>query len=230
MRDLSIVFDLDGTLVDTCPDLIVAANVALSGAGYRPIDPAVLRPAMSHGAKRMIERGLASQGVDLLPSEVGRLTTALLDYYKANVIVESKPYPHVPAVLHLLRAEGARLSICTNKMESLSKRLLAGLGLDACFEAICGRDTFPMSKPDPEHLLLTIAASGGDRHRAVMVGDSDVDIATAKAAGVPVIGVSYGYFDDELESAGADIVVDTFLDLPHALRTIAFPAASPRPG
>lgn len=210
----TLVFDLDGTLVDTAPDLMRAANYALEKAGLRPISPQVLRPAMSHGARRMIENGLHAQGSAFDAALIDRLTQDLLVFYTHNIAVESRLYDGVADTLTALKAKGASLAVCTNKMERLSRLLLGALGIDTLFDCICGRDTFPVCKPHPDHLLNTISACGGTPERSILIGDSEIDIATAHAAGVPVIAVSYGYSDVPLASFAPSCVIDRFDALP----------------
>lgn len=215
MKPWTIVFDLDGTLVDTAPDLLVALNKALEGVGYQTVSADVLRPAMSYGARRMIELGLAAQPHALLagigsPDLVDTLTGILLDHYRQNYATESRLYPHVRDVLQELIEEGAVLAVCTNKSEDLSRNLLAALDLTHYFSAICGKETFAVSKPHPDHLILTVEKATGTLGRSVMIGDSDVDIKTALAAKVPVIGVAHGYSPEPLHNYGPDVVIDDF--------------------
>ena len=213
----TIVFDLDGTLVDTAPDLIVAVNHALTGAGHAPIQPAVLYPAVSLGARRMIEVGLEHQGKAVDVAAVDAMTKVMLAYYTEHVAVESRPYPGLVEILETLAGHGATLAVCTNKMEVLSLKLLRALDLERHFAAICGRDTFPVCKPHPGHLFQTISAARGEPQRAVMIGDSDVDIATAKAARVPVVGMTHGYCERPLTEFEPDVIIDDFAGLGGAL-------------
>lgn len=210
MRDLTIVFDLDGTLVDTAPDLVHATNHVLRGLGFAEVAPELLRPWISYGAKRMIVEGLAYSGQEATETELERLLGSFLEYYASNIAYESRPFPGAVAVLDRLRSHGVRLAICTNKREVLSLSLLDQLGLTRRFAAIAGRDTFPVSKPHPDHLRGAIRQAGGDIARAVMVGDSEVDIATAKAAHVPVVGVTFGYTQVPVERLAPDAVIDHY--------------------
>jgi phosphoglycolate phosphatase len=213
----TIVFDLDGTLIDTAPDLLRCANHALELAGVEPVDPALIRGAISYGARAMIERGLALRGVTLTEGEIERLFKRYIDHYVATIADESRPFPHLLETLDHLQLHGARLAICTNKLEGMSLRLLEALGLRDRFVAIAGRDTFPFCKPHPAHLLRTIERAGGEATRSVMVGDSDVDVATARAAGVPVIAVSFGYSDPPVASTAPDALIDHYSELSGAL-------------
>ncbi len=216
----TVVFDLDGTLVDTAPDLIHACNHVLRKAGLGPVPETVLRPLISLGSKAMIVRGLAHHGHTLGAGEVDAMWSGFLDYYAANIAVDSRPYPDVESVIDRLGSGGARLAVCTNKIEGLSRRLLEALGLDRHFAAICGRDTFAVCKPHPGHLIGAIEAAGGHLARTVMVGDSDTDVATARAAGVPIIGLSFGYTDVPMAKLGPDVLIDSYAAFDEAYAQI----------
>jgi phosphoglycolate phosphatase len=218
MRDLTIVFDLDGTLVDTAPDLVAAANHVLGHVGLPSVDTQTLRPYIGHGARVMIERATAV--AKLSEAEHERLLERFLDYYSANIAVDSRPFEGAVDALERFKAAGAKLAVCTNKREGMSRLLLDALDLSRFFSAIAGRDTLPNSKPHPGHLLGTIDLAGGDPSRAVMIGDSNVDIATAKAAGVPVIAVSFGYTDTPVEDFAPDAVIDHYRELEPAIAAL----------
>lgn len=220
MRDLTLVFDLDGTLVDTAPDLIRAANHCLATLDIEPVPAETLRPWISYGGRRIVEVALSVRGASRSSSEVDALLDDFLQHYEANISVESRPFPGLDRVLDAAEAGGARLAVCTNKREYLSRKLLSELGLLPRFAALAGRDTFPVCKPDPGHLLETIRMAGGDAARAVMVGDSDVDVATAKAARVPVIAVTFGYTSVPIGELGADAVIDHYDQFLPALAKI----------
>ncbi len=224
LRDSTIVFDLDGTLVDTAPDLVGATNHALADLGLPPCPAAELRPWISFGARRMIVEALrhARHGGD--DAEVDRLLALFLDWYEANIALASRPFPGALEALDVLTAGGARLAICTNKREGLTLKLLGELGLTSRFHAIVGRDTLPVSKPDPGHLTGTIARAGGSLTRAVMVGDSGVDIATARAARVPVIAVTFGYSETPVRDLSPDVAIDHYGDLVTHVSALLRPA------
>ena len=225
LKDAIIVFDLDGTLVDTAPDLTHALNYALARAGQAPVSAETVRSLVGMGARVMIEEGLRRAGV------TGDLESMLGDFlvhYEANIAVESRPFPGAVEALDLLRAEGARLAVCTNKRESLSRRLLQELELEGYFSAIAGRDTFKVAKPDPGHLTVAIRLAGGEPSRAVMVGDSDVDVRTAKAASVPIVLVSFGYAGPPVSGAPPEAVIDYFHKLHGSLASLLRGTASRR--
>ena len=220
LSDTTIVFDLDGTLVDTAPDLAAATNHALGLVGLAPITIAQLHPFIGHGSKAMIDAGFRLHNVVPTGDELTRLHDQFLEFYADNVAVGSRPFEGVPELLDALLAAGACLAVCTNKVERLSKLLLRELALEAKFAAIAGRDTFAMFKPAPGHLLGTIELAGGRADRAVMVGDSEVDIATAAAANVPSIGVTFGYTPRPVAEFGPDAVIDHYREFPAALEKV----------
>ena len=220
LKDLTLAFDLDGTLVETAPDLIAATNHVLQAQGLAPVAPGVIRDEISFGARAMIEKGLKVSGVVREPSQVDRMLADFLAHYEANIAVHSRPFPHVIDVLRECRAQGSRLVVCTNKREHLSRVLLGELAMLDLFEGIAGRDTFAVCKPHPDHLLGAIKLAGGDHQRAVMVGDSNTDISTAKAAGVPSIAVTFGYTDVPAEELGADAVIGDYRSFHEALTRI----------
>jgi phosphoglycolate phosphatase len=224
----TIVFDLDGTLVDTAPDLAAAANHVFGLIGLAPIDPEAMRPLIGHGARAMIEAGLRLHGVAKTAGEVDELFTRFLPYYADNIAVRSRPFDGIPALLDALLAGGARLAVCTNKLEDLSRSLLRQLGLQDRFAAIAGRDTFDVFKPAPGHLTRTIDLAGGRAERAVMVGDSEVDIATAAAAGVPSIGVTFGYTTVSVRALDPTAVIDHYGEFMPALGKVLGGGQSPR--
>ncbi len=218
MQDLTLVFDLDGTLVDTAPDLVAAANHVLDHVGLPRVDAQSLRPYIGNGARVMIERATAA--AKLSEAEHERLLERFLDYYSAHIAVASRPFEGAVDALEAFRAKGAKLAVCTNKKEGMSRQLLDTLDLSRLFAAIAGRDTLSTCKPHPDALLGTIALAGGNAARAVMVGDSKVDIATAKAAGVPVIAVSFGYTDTPIRDFDPDAVIDHYRELAPAITAL----------
>jgi phosphoglycolate phosphatase len=213
----TVVFDLDGTLVDTAPDLVATLNVIFAREDLPPVAYDTARNMVGGGARAMIERGLAADGRRLAEEEVDGLVRDFIDHYGAHIADRSQPFPGLAAALDELTASGCRFAVCTNKLEGLSVRLLDALGLSPRFAAICGADTFGMQKPDPELLRRTIARAGGRTDAAVMVGDSISDIATARAAGIPVIAVDYGYTETPVRELGPDRVIGTLHDLPNAV-------------
>ncbi|UXN59815.1 HAD family hydrolase [Phyllobacterium zundukense] len=190
-----VVFDLDGTLVDTAPDLLDSLNHCLGETGLQKVDPVTLRRYVGQGGRVMIERAFEAQQKLLSPEQLDWLVGIFIEHYGANMPGHSALYEGAEQAMEDLSSAGYLLAVCTNKFEGLSVNLLAGLGQSSRFSAICGSDTFAFRKPDPRHLVETIRKAGGDAERAVMIGDSQTDINTAKAAGIPVIAVDFGYSD-----------------------------------
>jgi phosphoglycolate phosphatase len=223
MAALTVVFDLDGTLVDTAPDLIETLNVVFAREGLPPVDDEAARNMIGGGARRMIECALQYQGYTASVVDVDRMFGEFIPCYAAHVADKSQPFPGLDAALDRLAARGCRFAVCTNKLEALSQLLLDALGLGRRFAAICGQDTFGIQKPDPEILRRTIQAAGGEIPQAVMVGDSGTDIATARAAGVPIVAVDFGYSETPIQDLGADRVISHFDELAGAVLELAPP-------
>lgn len=208
----TLIFDLDGTLVDTAPDLFATLNHILDQEDLPAAEDGMIRPHISFGARRMIEEGVALAGTTRSDDEIDQLLARFLDHYAANIAVKSAPYPNMVEVLVAAALGGAKLGVCTNKRERLARQLLGELEMHSHFEAILGYDTLDVRKPHPRHLTETILRCGGNPEKAIMVGDSPTDVATAKAAGIPVIAVSFGYSEVPPRELGADIVIDDYAD------------------
>jgi phosphoglycolate phosphatase len=217
----TIVFDLDGTLIDTAPDLIDTLNLILGQEGLPTVPFAAARNMIGGGAKGMIERALAAEGRSCSTGEVEHLYKAFIAHYAAHIADHSRPFPNLEATLEGLAAAGHRLAVCTNKLEWLSVRLLQTLKLAQHFAAVCGQDTFGMQKPDPEIFRRTVQRAGGEPTGAIMIGDSRTDIATARAAAVPIIAVDFGYSDVPIRTLDPDRIISSYADLPAAIRELA---------
>ena len=215
-----LVFDLDGTLVDTAPDLHATLNVILGNYGRPLLDLGQVRNLVGEGARRLVERGFAMTGAPLAPEQLKTAIAEYLAYYGDNISVLSQPFPGVTTALDGFKTAGYRLGVCTNKTERLSRKLLSEIDFLPYFDALLGGDTLPVCKPDPMHLLSTLEALGARREEAVMIGDSPVDVATAKAAGVPVIAVDFGYTRIPAAELGADAVISAYVDLPAAVAAV----------
>ena len=211
------VFDLDGTLADTAPDLIATLNVILDGEGVPRLPVAQARELIGVGGRALIARGLDAASREVTPASLEALYRTFLVHYGENLCVETTLFPGVETALDRLEAAGFRLAVCTNKIEVHSRRLLTALGIVERFAAVCGRDSFAYCKPDPRHLTLTVEKAGGDPRHAVMIGDSRTDVATAKAARIPVVAVSFGYTEIPVRDLGADLVIDHFDELVAAV-------------
>src|SRR5438876_4168546 len=203
----TVVFDLDGTLVDSAPDLVATLNTVFAQEGLPPVPYYTARNLVGGGARSMIERSLEAQGRKFAAAEIDRLVKEFIEYYASHIADRSRPFPSLESALDELGAFGCRLAVCTNKLEWLSVRLLDALGLTKRFVAICGADTFGLKKPNPDFLRQTIARAGGEPAHTVMVGDSPIDVATARAAAVPVIAVDYGYTESPVSELRPDRVI-----------------------
>lgn len=208
-----VVFDLDGTLIDTAPDLLDSLNYCLELAGLARAKPDELRRFVGMGGRVMIERAFESQKMPLLEAQLDELQAAFLKHYGGNMPGLSRPYPGVLESIDRFHSAGYICAICTNKYETLAATLIERLELTHLFKAIAGADTFPFRKPDPRHLTETIAMAGGDPARALMVGDSRTDIDTAKAAGIPVVAVDFGYTDRHVSEFEPSKVISHFDEL-----------------
>jgi phosphoglycolate phosphatase len=225
-----VVFDLDGTLVDTAPDLIHTLNTILEAESIPALAFDTARPMIGAGVRPLLERALAERGRFPGEAAMDALFARYLQRYRDHIADHSRPYPGLERALDRLDAHGFTLAVCTNKYESLSLRLLDALGLTQRFAAICGQDTFAMKKPDPETLRLTIARAGGDAARAIMVGDSETDVNVARAAGIPVIGVDFGYTRIPMADLRPDRLIGHFDALPAAVLELLQIAGTSAPG
>jgi phosphoglycolate phosphatase len=223
----TVVFDLDGTLVDTAPDLINALNFVLDREGLPPVPLHSARNMIGAGARRLIERGLEVEGRVATPADITRLTGDFIDYYAAHIADGSRPFEGLEDALDDLAARGYQFAVCTNKLEWLSKRLLDQLGLSPRFAAICGADTFGVSKPDPVILQQTVARAGGQMASTVMVGDAGPDVGVARRAGVPVVCVEFGYTDVPVADLKPDLLIGHMRDLAAAVESLMARQKSP---
>lgn len=206
----AVIFDLDGTLVDTAPDLMHATNHVMATLGRRPVTMEEVRMFVGHGARALIARGCAATGEPADPRAVETLYQEFVIYYAANIAHDSVPYPGLVPLLDRLAAEGMALGVCTNKLESLSIQLLEALNLRHYFGAIVGPDTVGAAKPDPRPYFETARRLGVPPSRSMMVGDSETDILTARAAGVPVLAVPFGYTPRPVAEFNPDAVIQHF--------------------
>lgn len=216
----TIVFDLDGTLIDTAPDLIDTLNFTLAENGLPEVAYEPARQLIGGGARAMMERALVLEGRAAALADVDSLYASFVAHYAEHIADRSRPFPGVEPALDELAAAGYALAVCTNKLEWLSKKLLDALDLSARFAAICGQDTFGVQKPDPQIFRATVMRAGGDPSRAIMVGDSITDIRTARAAEVPVIAVDFGYTDMPVTTLGPDRVISSYAELPALIATL----------
>ena len=210
------VFDLDGTLADTAGDLMATLDYVLLHEGFEATPMGDARALLGAGARALIQRALKAQDTSVSQDREDQMFRHFLAHYESRIADDSRLYPGVVGALDALEARGDVFAVCTNKIERPARLLLEKLGVAGRFAFICGQDTFGVAKPDPKPLLSTIEAAGGEKGRALMIGDSKTDIATARAAGVPVIAVDFGYTDRPIEEFKPDRVISHFDELPDA--------------
>lgn len=223
---VTIAFDLDGTLVETAPDLVDVLNIVLVEQGLAPLPFEVARLMVGRGARGLLERGFAAEGVPLDDDRAKALTERFIALYFARIAKKSTPFPGVEAALDTLADAGAKLCVCTNKRTDLSVALLDALNLSGRFAAIVGADSTPAPKPDRRHILAAVEAAGGSIDRAIMVGDSATDVNAAKATGVPCVVVSFGYTEIPPIELGADALIDDYAELIDAIDTLMAPCSA----
>ncbi|MEE2567286.1 HAD-IA family hydrolase [Hyphobacterium marinum] len=216
-KGAGIAFDLDGTLVDTAPDLVRALNAVIAEDGLAPIPVGDVRMMVGRGARVLIERAYAVQGVPLKSDAIDPHVARFIDVYREGIADLSRPFDGCIDLLDELQARGSRLSVCTNKPSELADLLIAELGLSQYFERIIGPERTPAKKPDAAHFLSAVADAGP---KLAMVGDSEPDVTCARAAGVPVILMAHGYSEIPAGALGADRLLDQFSDLPGALEAL----------
>ena len=218
MEGFLLVFDLDGTLVDTAPDLRAALNEMLRERGRRVLSPSEVKRMIGDGVSALVARALAAGGAD--PAEVATALPRFLEIYEANPAQLSRPYAGVPETLAALRRRGYRLAICTNKPQQATIAVMRDLDLLQLFDGIAGGDRFPMKKPDPGHLLRLIAELGAGPKTSAMIGDNENDAAAAHSAAVPFLLMRYGYARVDPDALAADARLEQFSQLPAALERL----------
>ncbi len=221
LSGISVVFDLDGTIADTAGDLIDATNAALLSAGFPAADAEAIKKGVGYGTRAMIRAALQAIGSDADGPQMETLAARLLAHYTANIARKTRLFPRARETALSLKAQGAKVLLCTNKREALARQLLFALDAEALFDAIAGGDSFPFCKPDPRHIIELVHRAGGDLSRALMVGDSEADVAAAKGAGIPIVAVRFGYAAVSAEELGADMVMDDFGELVSLVETFA---------
>jgi phosphoglycolate phosphatase len=217
MTRKAILFDLDGTLVDTAPDLAAATDYALGRAGRPAIGLDAVRHMVGDGARALLEKGFRASGSMPAPDQFEIAFKDFMHHYGRHLADTSRPFPGVVTCLAALAEQDYALAVCTNKPEALSRSLLDQLGLSNFFGAVVGGDSLTMRKPDPGHIHGTLERLGPAFDWAAMVGDSANDVNAAKAAGLPCVVVSFGYTQIAPRDLGGDRLIDHFADLPEAL-------------
>jgi phosphoglycolate phosphatase len=222
LADATIVFDLDGTLIDTAPDLVRALNETLDLEGLPRMKLEAMRAMVGQGARVLIERAAGLSGASFSPDRLSQLVAAFIDFYRADIAGESEIFAGVAEALDALAALGAKLAVCTNKRTDLSVQLLAAMRLEQRFSAIVGADAVTDRKPHPDHYRAAVTRAGGVVRRSLMVGDTAADVAAARGAGAPVVAVSFGYSDGGADKLGADALLHRYSELtPLARRLLA---------
>lgn len=213
----AIVFDLDGTLVDSLPDIADALGQLLErhGAERHPSD--AVRTMIGKGVEVLVRRAFAGRGRTLGDAEAATLTAEYLTLYEPRATRDTRLYPMVAEVVGMLAGEGFRLGVCTNKPTEVSREIIRDFGLGRHISAVVGGDYGPPRKPAPDLVHAVLGLLQADPREAVMVGDSASDIEAAKAAGVPVVAVEYGYTPVPVRDLGADVVIRDFSELAAAL-------------
>lgn len=213
MTATTIVFDLDGTLIDTAPDLVESLNHTIAVRNLDPVTYDDLTHLVGQGARVMIQRAFALRDTPLPDEDIPALLDRFIDHYEAGMPGKSRPYPGLVEALDRLRAAGFTMAVCTNKMERLALPLVERLELTSYFKAISGGDTFAFRKPDPAHILATVERAGGAADKVLMIGDSINDILAARHGNIPSIAVDFGYSDVPVEELGASHVIGHFDEL-----------------
>lgn len=210
-----MLLDLDGTLIDTVPDLAAALNRLMDARGLARFTLPETTSMVGDGVARLVERAFAARGRSAEPADIATYS----EDYAAHAIVASRPYAGVVETLHQLHDTGWRLALCTNKPEAPARALLAAFGLDPLFAAVGGGDSFPVRKPDPRHMLATLAAAGGVPEAAVAVGDHANDVGAATGAGLPCIFATWGYGAASM-AVGAAAIAREFAEVPTLAQTL----------
>ncbi|MDB6091311.1 MAG: cbbZ [Gammaproteobacteria bacterium] len=211
MQPALVIFDLDGTLIDSAPDMHRAVNRMLDDLGCAPLSLADIRSMVGDGASALIARALAAR--QCVTADPAKALALFLEHYEAEPTAFTRTYPDVHGTLDRLRAHGLTLALCTNKPARLTQMILERLEIDRYFVRVIAGDSLPFRKPDPRALLAVL--TGLDTHMAatLMVGDSEVDAATAQAAGVPFILMTYGYHRGPIDGISSIATLDRFHEL-----------------
>jgi phosphoglycolate phosphatase len=213
MNIRAVIFDLDGTLIDTAPDLANTTNHILARCGRRAVEPDELRIMVGHGARALIAKGFAATGSPVPEGDLEGLYREFVAHYEANIAIDSQLYPGTVELLVRCRLAGLKLGVCTNKPERLSRKLIHAMGVEFYFGAVVGSDTLGVFKPDARPYRETVRQLGINGGGSILIGDSETDVLTARAAGVPVIGVTFGYADKPIAELKPDYLAHHFNDV-----------------
>jgi phosphoglycolate phosphatase len=211
----AVLFDLDGTLVDSAEDLRHALNLLLSDEGLRALSTEEVKGMIGDGVLKLVERALAATGAD--PSKAPALLPRFLSFYEGNAAAHTRAYPDAVEALQALAAAGLRVAVVTNKPYAATLEILEALGLARFFGAVVGGDTLPQRKPDPAPLLLAAERLGVRPDESLMVGDNHHDVRAARAAGMRVFAVTYGYSHVPHAELGADRLIQNLAEVPRLI-------------
>ena len=217
----TVLYDLDGTLIDSAKDMQMAVSRVLADHGLQPVTEDDVRIFMGQGSKITMDRAFAKNGKNLDDAALSAATREFVRYYEADPVRYTTAFDGVAEVVAYFARLGLKQGVCTNKFERPSRMILEGLGLMPPITDVAGADTFPVRKPDPRHILLLLERMGGRPERTVMIGDSIHDVEAAHGAGLPAVLVSWGYTVKPASELGAEAVIQRFGALPHALSEIA---------
>ena len=215
-----LVFDLDGTLLDTMGDLTASMNHVLVEAGYEALESEQVRKMVGAGVRVLMSRGLTANKVEVTDEVLDPLLAKFLKYYETHIADYTQPFPEILEVIERLRGNGWKTAICTNKPERLTHPLIRVMNMEHLFDSIVGGDTFSKNKPDAMPVFGAIDQAGGARAGSIFVGDSKTDINAARNAGLPVIAVDFGYTDIPVRELGPDIVISHYNQLEAAIQEI----------
>ncbi len=219
--EISLIFDLDGTLFDTAPGLVHTMNALLARRGRGPLGLDDIKTQLSFGARAIMKSALEQSGLTASADELEELFGEFIRHYTAIMADMSHPYPGLVRTLERFEDAGCVMGVCTNRFETSAMTLINALGLKIYFKTVIGQDSIGIAKPDPAPVFETLARMGGEPSRAIFIGDSEVDVAAARAAGMPVIVVSFGYASIPALELGADLVIDHFDELEEAVNELA---------
>jgi phosphoglycolate phosphatase len=209
----AVIFDLDGTLIDSVTDVANAVNRVLGDAGLAPIEGKLRNSLLGEGARARIQKAFALRGKNLEGPELQKRTDDFTRYYASNRLLNTKPYPGAATLLDQLSESGVQIGVCTNKDEKSACEILTALKLMPPISDVAGADTFGVRKPDPDHVLKLLQRMKADPSLTIFVGDSIHDVKAAKGAGVVVAAVTWGYSEDSVSGLGADHILEQFSDL-----------------
>lgn len=215
LRDL--IFDLDGTLIDSAPDIARAMNRLLAELGLPPLDLSAVRRMVGDGAPDLIRKVL---GGKVAPDKIPPLFERYRGFYLKTATHSTRPYPGVVETLTRLRKTGHRMAVCTNKLQRPTLQILEGLDLARFFDGVVGGDVAPARKPDPRHLMAAVTLLGGSAESAVMIGDGINDAGAAKATGIPLLVLDSGYGEVAAKDLGGDLILESFSEIPTALERL----------